>query len=230
MRRHVLIIDNNNHQPCKTCFAFRRTIKSPYQVFRPTEHELPSELDGFTHIVLTGGGGSLLDPESDGAKRVKRLIKTAIRDKIPTLGICLGHELIIAALLGYGAIERHDEEEVGWVHIQRIGESRLLDGLPPVFGSFASHFNHLKRLPDGFHVIATSDRCKLAGYEHETLPIFGLQFHPEKSPRNALLTVLRHMREGVSRRDFIHPYSAKRTYRRKVAHQIFENFYSIKRS
>jgi len=229
MRRHILILDNNNYQPCKSCYVFRRSIRARYEVYRPTEEELPKNLDHFSHIVLTGGGGSLLDQKSAGYKRVTKLVKQAIKDEIPLLGICLGHELIITSQLGFNVIERDAEQEVGWVHVRRVGESRLLDGLPEVFSSFASHFNHLKKLPEGFHTTATSDRCTIAGYEHETLPIFGLQFHPEKSPHSALITVLRHMRHKISKRNFIHPYSAKSNYDYRIARQIFKNFYNIKR-
>lgn len=230
MRRHVLIIDNNHVRPCKHCMAFRPRKLTRATVVRPTEEELPTDLDSYTHIILTGGNIVSSMDDMKVYKRIQKLIRKAYKEGIPMLGICLGHELIITSLLGLSDLERHDQQEIGWVEIMRNGPSRLFEGLPSRFVSFANHSGHIKRLPHGFRVIGSSKRCTIEAYEHESKPVFGMQFHPEKTPRQTLRTVWRRVKQETPDRFFVHPYSAKRLYRPWVKYTIFRNFYSQKRT
>ena len=229
MRRHVLIIDNNHVRPCKHCMAFRPRKLTRATVVRPTDEDLPTDLSKFTHIVLTGGSPTSSMDDIAVFQQIRKLIRKAYRENIPMLGICLGHELIIASLLSLRDFERHDQEEIGWIEIQRNGPSRLFEGLRSRFVSFANHSGHIKRLPHGFRVTGSSKRCTIEAYEHETKPIFGMQFHPEKTPRQTLRTVWRRVKQDVPDSYFVHPYSARRLYRPQVKYTIFRNFYSASR-
>ena len=230
MRRHVLIIDNNHVSPCKHCMAFRPRKFTRATVVRPTEEELPANLDTYTHIILTGGSPASSMDDAVVYQRIQKLVRKAYRAGVPMLGICLGHELIITSLLSLQDFKRHDQEEIGWVEIQRHGPSRLFEGLPSRFVSFANHSGHIKRLPHGFRVIGSSKRCSIEAYEHETKPVFGMQFHPEKTPRQTLRTVWRRVKQDMPDSFFIHPYSARRLYRARVKYTLFRNFYAQKRT
>ncbi len=229
MRRHVLIIDNNHLQPCKHCMAFRPRRFTRATIVRPTDEALPTNLDKYSHVILTGGSPSSSMDDSVTYQRIQKLVRQAYRASIPMLGICLGHELIITSLLSLKDFKRHDQEEIGWVEIQRHGPSRLFEGLPARFVSFANHSGHIKRLPHGFRVIGSSKRCAIEAYEHETKPVFGVQFHPEKTPRQTLRTVWRRAKQDLPGSFFIHPYSARRLYRARVKYTLFRNFYAQKR-
>jgi GMP synthase-like glutamine amidotransferase len=61
-----------------------------------------------------------------------------------------------------------------------------IDPREPLFGGFGSeagvhqeHYWEVKAVPDGFRSIASSEACAVQGIAHESLPLFGTQFHPE---------------------------------------------------
>ncbi|KAJ3524418.1 hypothetical protein NM208_g12066 [Fusarium decemcellulare] len=67
--------------------------------------------------------------------------------------------------------------------IRKIGShaDRLFEGLGDSLNVVMSHFDKVVHLPDGFKTIATTKNSEFAGIAHESLPIFGIQFHPEIS-------------------------------------------------
>ncbi|KAF4466964.1 GMP synthase [Fusarium albosuccineum] len=67
--------------------------------------------------------------------------------------------------------------------IRKIGShaDRLFEGLGDSLNVVMSHFDKVVQLPDGFKTIATTKNSEFAGIAHESLPIFGIQFHPEIS-------------------------------------------------
>ncbi|MCD8155002.1 MAG: aminodeoxychorismate/anthranilate synthase component II [Clostridiales bacterium] len=100
--------------------------------------------------------------------------------KIPILGICLGHQSICQAFGGtvsYAKELMHGKKS----EVCRIGESRILEGLPPVFSAARYHSLAAIRetLPEELVVTAESADGEVMAVEHRAYPIFGLQFHPE---------------------------------------------------
>jgi GMP synthase-like glutamine amidotransferase len=98
--------------------------------------------------------------------------------EMPLLGICFGHQLV--ARLAGGS--------VGFVHEDRHSElgvrETLLDGsrlLPETrrMRVVASHSEEVKDLPPGYRVVARRPPVAADGLEHESLPVFTVQFHPE---------------------------------------------------
>jgi len=99
-------------------------------------------------------------------------------DKIPILGICLGHQ---ALGLHFGANLVHAPEPVhGKVREVFHDGHPLFDGLPNPFPAMRYHSLSLENLPgSGLQPIArTSDEVNMA-IVHERLPLFGFQAHPE---------------------------------------------------
>ncbi len=97
---------------------------------------------------------------------------------VPLLGICFGHQLI-AALAGarVGTVHPDGHEERG------VQESRFVDcRLVPGGGTLrvvASHGEEAKSVPPGFRAVARRGAVAVDALEHESLPVFGVQFHPE---------------------------------------------------
>ena len=62
----------------------------------------------------------------------------------------------------------------------KLGDGLFLE-LPasPVF--WHSHCDEVKELPSGFRCTASNQTCAIQAMEHESLPLFGVQFHPELS-------------------------------------------------
>ena len=161
--------------------------------------------DSFTHILhhyLLQAGGDCIVVRNDAvsldeliALRPERLIISPgpgrpeaagitmealahFHDKIPILGICLGHQ---ALGLYFGATLVHAPAPVhGKVRDVAHGGHILFDGLPNPFPAMRYHSLSLQSLAGtGLQPIAaTADGVNMA-IVHERLPLFGFQAHPE---------------------------------------------------
>jgi GMP synthase (glutamine-hydrolysing) len=96
---------------------------------------------------------------------------------IPILGICYGMQLV-ADHFG-GKIERHDKREYGHAQLEIKTPCRLLEGLSDSEQVWMSHGDSVSVLPEGFVTLASTANAPHAAIAHSTLPVFGLQFHPE---------------------------------------------------
>ena len=126
---------------------------------------------GPSHLVISPGPGR---PEASGAtlEIVGRLARTT-----PTLGVCLGHQAIVEAFGG----------EVGpageLVHgkattVSHDGEG-LFRGLPADFEAGRYHSLAATRIPEELEICATAPDGEVMAVRHRTLPVHGVQFHPE---------------------------------------------------
>jgi len=104
--------------------------------------------------------------------------------KVPALGICFGHQLFARA---YGAqvlpgelIERNET-----IIISEPG--MLFHGMEPEMEFLESHREFVDAAAierAGWHVIAQSESCPVEAMHHPTRPLYGVQFHPERSGLN----------------------------------------------
>jgi anthranilate synthase component 2 len=98
--------------------------------------------------------------------------------KIPVLGICLGHQAIgeyFGASLEKGRFPVH-----GKVHqVFKRKSHEILQNLPEVFSVTRYHSLILKNLPDDLEGILETQSGELMAFVHKTLPIMGIQYHPE---------------------------------------------------
>lgn len=133
-------------------------------------------LDFFDAYILSGGPGSVHQDKYPSAERIVKKTYNKGWEKA-ILGICLGHQLI-AHVLG-GKIERGKSAEYGTSAIEVDSEGVILAGMPKKFTAWVSHFDEIKKMPDGFVRLAHSDTCEIEAMQHKSLPIYGTQFHPE---------------------------------------------------
>ena len=123
------------------------------------------------HVVISPGPGR---PRDAGAsvEIVRRLAPN-----VPTLGVCLGHQVIVEAFGGeVGQAKRlvHGKpSEIG--HDGR----GLFEGLPQPFEAGRYHSLAATRVPDCLEVSATCSDDEVMGVRHRELPVDGVQFHPE---------------------------------------------------
>jgi anthranilate synthase component 2 len=99
--------------------------------------------------------------------------------RIPTLGVCLGHQAIGAAF--GGAVVRAPEIMHGKLSaIHHEGKGVFAD-LPTPFTATRYHSLIVRRedLPDELEITAWSEDGLIMGMRHRELPIQGVQFHPE---------------------------------------------------
>lgn len=114
------------------------------------------------------------------------LTKAFLAKGKPILTICRGFQLM-NCMMG-GNLYQDLVEQMGYVHMNGnirhdiFAEegSRLYRIFGKQFKVNSTHHQAIRKLAPGFHVTARSIEGLIEGYEHDTLPIWGTQFHPER--------------------------------------------------
>jgi anthranilate synthase/aminodeoxychorismate synthase-like glutamine amidotransferase len=126
---------------------------------------------GATHLVISPGPGR---PADAGA--TPELVRK-LAPRIPTLGVCLGHQAIVEAFGGEIAAAR--ELVHGKACTVKHDGRGLFAGLPEELEAGRYHSLAAETVPDELEVSATADDGEVMAVRHRELPIDGIQFHPE---------------------------------------------------
>ena len=129
---------------------------------------------GADALVLSPGPGKPSD-----AGILTDLIQAGAREKIPMLGVCLGHQAIGEAL-GGDVIHAQKVMHGKTSRIRHDGQG-LFAGLPEDLSVVRYHSLAVDRttLPADLMVTAETDDGEIMGLRHRTLPVEGIQYHPE---------------------------------------------------
>ena len=122
-------------------------------------------------IILSGG------PESVTQSHTPRIPQVAFDLNIPLLGICYGMQTL-AEQMG-GQVISSDNKEFGHAEVLLKADSLLFKNLEQTLNVWMSHGDQVQDLPDNFSLIASTESAPIAAMQHQTKPIFALQFHPE---------------------------------------------------
>ena len=122
-------------------------------------------------IILSGG------PESVTQSHTPRIPQVVFDLNIPLLGICYGMQTL-AEQMG-GQVISSDNKEFGHAEVLLKADSTLFKDLEQTLNVWMSHGDQVQDLPDNFTLIASTDSAPIAAMQHQTKPIFALQFHPE---------------------------------------------------
>jgi anthranilate synthase component II len=126
---------------------------------------------GPTHLVVSPGPGR---PAAAGAT-VEILQRLAPR--VPTLGVCLGHQALAEAF--GGAVGPARELVHGKAAAVEHDGRGLFTGVPHELTAGRYHSLAVTRVPDAFEVSATAADGEVMAMRHRDLRIDGIQFHPE---------------------------------------------------
>lgn len=99
-------------------------------------------------------------------------------DKLSVLGICQGHQAIgefFGAKLNKSSQPMHGKV----TEVIRAEEHPILEGLPNRFNVTRYHSLELRELSPVLEMILTTEKGEVMAISHKSLPIVGLQFHPE---------------------------------------------------
>jgi anthranilate synthase/aminodeoxychorismate synthase-like glutamine amidotransferase len=112
-------------------------------------------------------------------------------DKIPVLGICLGHQAIGEAFGGFTV--RAGRVMHGKTSIMHHDGKGVFTGLQNPFEGMRYHSLVIEEntLPAELSVTARTDTGELMGVRHKNLPVEGVQFHPESIMTRAGIQLLR---------------------------------------
>lgn len=129
------------------------------------------EYDG---VLISPGPGA---PEEAGISM--KIIQTAAENRKPLLGVCLGHQAIATA---YGAtVTRAPELLHGKTSQVNHDGTGIFNNIPTPFTATRYHSLAVlpETLPEEIIVSGKSESGVVMALRHRSLPIFGVQFHPE---------------------------------------------------
>jgi anthranilate synthase/aminodeoxychorismate synthase-like glutamine amidotransferase len=124
-----------------------------------------------SHLVISPGPGT---PDESG------VTLEAVRifcDKVPVLGVCLGHQAI-GQHFG-AALVRAPRPVHGKVSSISHDSATIFQGLENPFTATRYHSLMLEDIPEDLEISARSEDGLIMGIRHRRLPVEGVQFHPE---------------------------------------------------
>jgi GMP synthase (glutamine-hydrolysing) len=133
-------------------------------------------LDDAAGVVLTGSTAGVYEADRyPWIADQEALVRELVDRRIPTLGVCFGHQVANAAL--GGAVE-HVGTTATLVEA-RLADDPLFDGVDPVVVSL--HGDAVVEPGDDMEIIASAPHAPVFGTRHRTAPFWTVQFHPEIS-------------------------------------------------
>ena len=130
--------------------------------------------DSYDGVLVSPGPGT---PEEAGISVA--MIKYAAEKKIPLFGVCLGHQAIGVA---FGAtVSRAPELLHGKTSVVHHNNHGVLADIPNPFTATRYHSLAIEKatIPDEIEIVGQTDSDVVMAIQHKTLPISGVQFHPE---------------------------------------------------
>jgi GMP synthase (glutamine-hydrolysing) len=156
-----------------------RTSIAPWRVLQMTAgHALPDDLDEVAGVLVLGGTMSAVDPERHPWMPSElRWLERAVDAGVPVLGVCLGAQLLGAAL--GGEVTRRPTPEIGYLALERTPAGRsdaVIAGWPDGASMLFLHEDEVIALPPGAEVLLTGSDGASAWRLRSA---HAVQFHPE---------------------------------------------------
>lgn len=172
----IFILDNYDSF-VYTLAGYVRQLGAEIEVVRNDafdESEIPERLAGFDGVLISPGPGT----PGDAGLSIP-IIRYALANNIPLLGVCLGHQAIAEAL---GGIVTHAEELMhGKTSAVVHSNSAMFDGVPSPFRATRYHSLAIVdgTTPEELRITARTEGGVIMAVEHTSAPMWGVQFHPE---------------------------------------------------
>jgi para-aminobenzoate synthetase component 2 len=166
----ILVIDNYDSF-VYNLVQYLGQLGADVEVIRNDE---PWNLTGYAGVLVSPGPSS---PDHAGSSM--EVVRACEADGLPLLGVCLGHQAIAAV---HGAVVSRAPEllhgKTSLVQHEQVG---VLADLPTPFTATRYHSLAVEEatLPPELHVTARTSSGVVMAMRHTTLPIEGVQFHPE---------------------------------------------------
>ena len=134
-------------------------------------HHIPPLTPGIKGVILSGSPCSVRDAEAPDPDL------RAFLGQVPVLGVCYGAQLM--AWQQGGSVEPSRTREYGRAKLQNHAQSPLLRGVSKHSQVWMSHGDTITQVPDSFQLIASTETVRVAAFQIEGQPTYGIQFHPE---------------------------------------------------
>jgi anthranilate synthase/aminodeoxychorismate synthase-like glutamine amidotransferase len=167
----LLVIDNYDSFTYNLVHLFQE-LGAEVRVFRNDAITIEeAERLGPTHLLVSPG------PGRPGDAGVSVEVIRRLGPRLPTLGVCLGHQAIVEAF--GGAVGQAKALLHGKASLVEHDGRGVFAGLPPTIEAGRYHSLAALRVPDELEVSARTSDGEVMGVRHRELPIEGVQFHPE---------------------------------------------------
>jgi GMP synthase (glutamine-hydrolysing) len=130
--------------------------------------EVSDEIGG---VILSGG------PCSVNQEDAPDFDLDSVIGQVPVLGVCYGAQLI--AKKKNGEVANSNKREYGRAHLSQLENSPLFRSLSPASQVWMSHGDTITKLPENYHLVGSTESVEVAAFQHDELPVYALQFHPE---------------------------------------------------
>jgi anthranilate synthase len=170
--KRVLLIDHDDSFVHMLADYFRQ-VGASVTVVRYVHARQMLETASYDLLVLSPGPGRPAD------FRIAATIDTALAKKLPIFGVCLGVQAI-GEYFG-GRLGQLQQPAHGRPSRVQVRGGRLMQNLPNeiVIGRYHSLYVERDSMPDVLQVTASTEDGVAMAIEHKTLPVAGVQFHPE---------------------------------------------------
>ena len=188
-------------------------------------------LTGFDEIsgVIISGSHAMVTEHHDWSERTAKWLLEGAKKRIPTLGICYGHQLLAYALggeVGYNP----NGCEFGTVEVNLNENARgdkLLGGFSTPMLAHMSHTQSVLRLPENATLLASSEMDRNQAFVSDNFA-WGVQFHPEFDEEIVVEYVNQH-REALLRENRNPDRIIERASNAPYGPQILKRFVEIVR-
>lgn len=218
----IVVIDNYDSFTFNVVQSLERLSKDTVEVLRSKETSI-ADIEALkpNYLVISPGPGT----PSDAGISMEAIKHFA--GKIPILGICLGHQSIgqaFGAKIVQAKYIRHGIVED--MHLDGRGLFRII-GKTGSFTRYHSLVIDESTLSDEFEVTARAEDGDIMGIRHKTLPIEGVQFHPESIASQAgddlFRAFLNYRRENLPVSEYLNQLIAGKPLTREQSALFMEN-------
>lgn len=186
MSQHLLVIepvinDIERQGSQEVMHGWTGTVRHVRPALRAEDVVRPGDgYEGIDGVVVMGSAASVYDP-LPWLDELKGWMRPLLSGEvgIPVLGICFGHQLIASLEGGEVSYLNADQSKRKGVEESVVASSSRLLGVERRLRVVVSHRQVVTRVPRGYRPVATRPGVPFDGFDHETLPIHTVQFHPE---------------------------------------------------
>ncbi len=182
----VLLIDNDSDTIAELSELCRRC---GCEVVVASCHDLDST-DALDFDLIVLSGGYWYDDDAAQHRAYDPELELIRRAQLPMVGICIGMQLMV--LVSEGTVPLLDTPQTGERTIRVHAEGQRLLGLPAEARVYKNHTRGVTKVPEVFEVLADSPG-HVEIIRHRTLPLVGVQFHPEVGPKPEMKQLFEHL-------------------------------------
>lgn len=163
-----------------------------YRIWRACDGDLPPGTQGLDGVLISGSPASVNDDDAWIAASAA-FVRTLHQRRVPTIGLCFGHQLIAKAL--GGRVERAPAWGLG---VGRVHFDATRPWMTPPQAQlclYAVHQDQVTQLPEGAERLGGDPFCPIGSFtvgQH----MLTVQYHPEM-PRDFLRELLEHLKDAV---------------------------------